>query len=254
MYPKFNKNKIALITGSSKGIGLSIAKLLDSYGVKVLLNSRKKIKKSLTSSFKNNPEHFCFDVTSYKDLEKAFKKIKRKYKKIDYLICNVGYSSSSKKKQFEIDEWRKIFERNFFSTLNTIFLFKKIFKNIKSSKKIICISSISGLYVSAAPTTYAIAKSTLNSYVRHASKSLTRENIILNCVAPGNVFFEGGVWDKNLKKNKNYYKKYIKAEVPENRLAHPEEIANLVVYLCSEKSTFINGSIINIDGGQNKSI
>ena len=52
---KFNKNKIALITGSSKGIGLSIAKLLDSYGVKVLLNSRKKIKKSLTSGFKITP-------------------------------------------------------------------------------------------------------------------------------------------------------------------------------------------------------
>ena len=110
------------------------------------------------------------------------------------------------------------------------------------------------MYVSAAPTTYAIAKSTLNSYVRHASKSLTKDNIILNCVAPGNVFFKGGVWDKNLKKNKNYYKKYIKTEVPENRLAHPEEIANLVVYLCSEKSTFINGSILNIDGGQNKSL
>ena len=74
MYPNFNKNKIALITGSSKGIGLSIAKLLDSYGVKVLLNSRKKIKKSLTSGFKNNPDHFCFDVTSYKSLEKALKK------------------------------------------------------------------------------------------------------------------------------------------------------------------------------------
>ena len=80
--------------------------------------------------------------------------------------------------------------------------------------------------------------------MRHASKSLTKENIILNCVAPGNVFFKGGVWDKNLKKNKAYYKKYIKSEVPENRLANPEEIANLVVYLCSEESTFINGSII----------
>ena len=64
MYPKFNKNKIALVTGSSKGIGLSIAKLLDSQGIKVLLNSRKKIKKSIMKDFKNKPEHFCFDVTS----------------------------------------------------------------------------------------------------------------------------------------------------------------------------------------------
>ena len=108
------------------------------------------------------------------------------------------------------------------------------------------------MYVSAAPTTYAIAKSALNNYVRHASKSLTSENIILNCVAPGNVFLKG-VFGIKILKNKSYYKKYIKTEVQKNRLAHTRsEIANLVVYLCSEKSTFINGSIINIDGGKIK--
>ena len=110
------------------------------------------------------------------------------------------------------------------------------------------------MYVSAAPTTYAVAKSALNNFVKHASKSLTKENIILNCVAPGNVFFKGGIWDKNFKKNKRYYKKYISSEVPEKRLAGPEEIAELVNYLCSEKSSFINGSVITIDGGQNKSL
>lgn len=110
------------------------------------------------------------------------------------------------------------------------------------------------MYVSAAPTTYAIAKSALNNFVKHASKSLTKENIILNCVAPGNVYFKGGVWDKNLKKNKKYYRKYISSEVPENRLADPREIAELVTYLCSDKSTFINGSVLSIDGGQDKSL
>ena len=80
-------------------------------------------------------------------------------------------------------------------------------------KKVICISSVSGAYVSAAPSTYAIAKSALNNFVRHVSKSLTKENIILNCVSPGNIFFKGGVWEKNLKKNKKHYIKYIEGEV-----------------------------------------
>ena len=75
MHLKFNKNKVALITGSSKGIGLSIAKLLDSHGVKVLLNSRKKMKKSLISDFKNKPEHFCFDITSSRILKNHLKKL-----------------------------------------------------------------------------------------------------------------------------------------------------------------------------------
>ena len=126
--------------------------------------------------------------------------------------------------------------------------------NNNKKKKIICISSVSGSYVSAAPSTYAIAKSTLNNFVKHVSKSLTRENIILNCVSPGNIFFKGGVWDKKLLKNKRFYLDYIKKEVPENRLGKPNEIANLVTYLCSEKSSFINGSVINIDGGQDKSL
>lgn len=249
-----NNQKICLITGSSKGIGLAIAEKFDSYGVKVLLNSRHKIKKKLIKNFIKKPEHFKFDVTSTKSLENGLKKIKKKYKKIDYLICNVGFSRSLKKNQFKIDEWKKIFDKNFFSTLETIFLFKKYFNNNSSKKKIICISSISGMYVSAAPTTYAIAKSALNNFVKHASKSLTKENIILNCVAPGNVYFKGGVWDKNLKKNKKYYRKYISSEVPENRLADPREIAELVTYLCSDKSTFINGSVLSIDGGQDKSL
>lgn len=250
---KTSKIKIALITGSSKGIGLSIAKELDQAGIKVLINSRNQINKNLFKNFINQPEHYKFDVTSFKQTEKSLKKIKKKYKKLDYLICNAGYSSSPKSRKFDITEWKNIFEKNFFSTLNSIFLYRKLFNNNKK-KKIICISSVSGSYVSAAPSTYAIAKSTLNNFVKHVSKSLTRENIILNCVSPGNIFFKGGVWDKKLLKNKRFYLDYIKKEVPENRLGQPNEIANLVTYLCSEKSSFINGSVINIDGGQDKSL
>ena len=74
----------------------------------------------------------------------------------------------------------------------TQFFFIKKYLMIKE-KKVICISSVSGAYVSAAPSTYAIAKSALNNFVRHVSKSLTKENIILNCVSPGNIFLKEGL-------------------------------------------------------------
>ena len=86
------------------------------------------------------------------------------------------------------------------------------------------------------------------------SKLFTKENIIMNCIAPGNIYFKGGLWDKKLKKNKSYFRRYINTEVPEKRLGSPDEIANLVGYLCSEKSSFINGAVIGIDGAQNKSL
>jgi len=252
--PTKKKQKIALVTGSSKGIGLSIAKLLDAEGIKVFLNSRGDLNKKIYKKFINKPEHLKFDISNAAKLENNFKKIKKKYGNIDYLICNVGYSSSSQKKQFDINEWKMMFDKNFFSTLNTIFLFRKIFKNSNTQKKIICISSVSGTYVSAAPSSYAVAKAAINNFVRHTSKLFTKDNIILNCVAPGNIYFKGGLWDKKFKENKSHYKKYINSEVPEKRLGTPNEIAKLVRYLCSDDSSFINGTVIGIDGGQNKSI
>ena len=248
------KQKVAFVTGSSKGIGLSIAKLLDSKGINVILNSRGKLNSKIYKNFSKKPLHLRFDISNSNKLEANLKKLKKIYGNIDYLICNVGFSTSSEKKQFEIKEWRMMFERNFFSTLNTIFAFRKIFKNIKKKKKIICISSVSGSYVSAAPSSYAIAKSAINNFVRHMAKLFTKENIIMNCIAPGNIYFKGGLWDKKLKKNKSYFRRYINTEVPEKRLGSPDEIANLVGYLCSEKSSFINGAVIGIDGAQNKSL
>ena len=164
-------------------------------------------------------KNLCITDKDHKRLIKLYKYLKRKFPKSDILCDRLDVTKENQIK-----------------------------------KKIICISSVSGTYVSAAPTTYAIAKAALNNFVRHASKLLTKENIVLNCVAPGNIYFKGGVWDKNLRKNKSYYKKYINSEVPEKRLGTPEEVAELVGYLCSDSSTFINGSVISIDGGQNKSL
>ena len=70
----------------------------------------------------------------------------------------------------------------------------------------------------------------------------------MNCIAPGIIYFKGGLWDKKLKKKNKYFRRYINTEVPEKRLGLQMKIANLVGYLCSEKSSFINGAVIGIDG------
>jgi len=247
------KGKIALVTGSTQGIGLAIAKNLSEYGCFVILNSRKKKRKSFYENLGFKHDHYIFDNNLEKKTQLEMKKIFKKYKKIDFLICNVGHSNSNTKKINSLKEWKFIFENNFFSALNVIFSFLK-FSTKKDKIKIICISSVSGMYVSPAPSTYAVAKAALNSFVRHVSKLYTKNNVFINCIAPGNIYFKGGIWDKKLKKNKFKALQHIKKEVPEKRFGSPREIANLASYLCSEQSSFINGTVISIDGGQNKQI
>ena len=101
---------------------------------------------------------------------------------------------------------------------------------------------------------YSIAKSALNSYVKIVSKDLAKRKIYINSICPGNILFPGSVWDLKLKKHRLKTIDYIKDNVPLNRFGEPKDIASLVSYLSSEQNSFITGSIINIDGGEDKSL
>ncbi len=242
------KNKIALITGSTKGLGLEIAKNLSTKGCKIILNSRKNLN-SKKKEF-SKIDHFNFDCTKEKEVIKGIKKIKKKFKKVDFLVCNVGSGKIIKKKSGTTQEWQRMLEKNLFSSIIVIENFLKYFKK---NIKIICISSVSGNYISKAPIEYIVSKSALNTYVKKKSK-LIGENNTINCLAPGNILFKGGRWEKKLKMNKNSVMKQIKENVPLNRFGKTSEIANLVSYIFSDCSNFLNGSVISIDGGQNLNI
>ena len=247
------KKKKVLITGSTKGIGLGIAKKLNSLGCTVILNSREKVSKNfLDKNFNSNVDYFKFDNCSNDDVKKKLKSIKKKYKSVDFLICNVGSSKTYQKKNKNIEEFNRMFELNFFSSIVVIENFLNIFKN-KNSLKIICISSTSANYISNAPLAYIVSKSALNSYVKAKSKSLNK-NTTINAIAPGNILFKGGRWASKLKSNSRNVMKQIKVNVPLNRFGELNEVTNLVAYVLSDNSNFINGSILTIDGGQDKSI
>ena len=168
------------------------------------------------------------------------------------MICNVGSSKTYQKKNKNIEEFNRMFELNFFSSIVVIENFLNIFKN-KNSLKIICISSTSANYISNAPLAYIVSKSALNSYVKAKSKSLNK-NTTINAIAPGNILFKGGRWASKLKSNSRNVMKQIKVNVPLNRFGELNEVTNLVAYVLSDNSNFINGSILTIDGGQDKSI
>ncbi len=240
------KKKVILITGSSSGIGYGLAKKFHEEGNIVLLCS-KNIKKLKTASKSlNNSFYVNADLTKKDQIKKALKKIKSKFKKIDILICNYG-NSDFKKNNYDL---KHAFENNFFSTVNTINFSIPLLR--KSNSKIVCISSICGIEsISGAPIGYSLAKSAVNNFIKLISKDLAQNNILINCIAPGNILFKGSTWEKKLKKNKLKVKRYIDENVPLKKFGSINEIFYLCNYLCSEQN-FSTGSTFVLDGGQTK--
>jgi len=116
---------------------------------------------------------------------------------------------------------------------------------------IVCISSICGIeYIPDAPITYSVSKSALNAYVKSISRPLGKRNIRINAIAPGNILFEGSVWDRKIQENLGNVEKILERDVALNKLGSTEDICNLTGYLLSSHANFVTGAVWTIDGGQ----
>lgn len=246
MKDNLTKKKTVFVTGSSSGIGFGIAKNFLDLGYEVIICSRniKKLKKA--SKLLKNCFYIQADLTNEKNIKDACRKIKIKFKKIDILVCNYG-NSNFKKNDLDFDY---SFKNNFFSTVNTIKYSMPFLRN--ETGRIICISSICGVEtIKNAPIAYSVAKSALNSFVKSISFVLSKNGILINSIAPGNIYFKGSVWEKKLKKNKKKIKKFLHENVPMEKFGSIENIFELCYYLSSEKS-FSTGATFVLDGGQTR--
>ena len=234
------KNKVALVTGSTRGIGLEIAKNLEEEGCIVVFNGRKKLSK--------NFNYISADITKFDECQKLIKKTIQKFGHLDILVCNVG---SGKVKNLDYEKqtnWDEMFSINLYSTTNII---KSAQKELAKTRGVItCISSIAGIETTSAPITYAVSKSALNAFVKTSSKKFANKKIRINAIAPGNIMFNGSTWEQKMKKNPSAIKKMINEKVSMKRFGTPNDISSLAVFLSSEKASFITGAVYVVDGGQ----
>ncbi len=242
------KDKIVVVVGGTKGIGLAISKsFLESEAIVHIVSRHSNIdlENILNLQYKNKVFFHNADSTIESNLQSLAKKIGN----FDILVSNVGSGKSDSKSINDTTVWNLSWDSNFTSSLNSARVFSPF---INISGVITFISSIAGIENLNAPTEYGVAKSAINTFSKILSHKLA-PRIRVNVVAPGNIYFKDGTWDIKNIENPEIVSKMLENNVPLQRFGKPEEVADLVLFLSSDKAEFITGACITIDGGQTKS-
>ena len=243
------KNKSALITGSSRGIGRAIAGVLHAEGCRVALNGRTADDLAATAVELQGAVTVAGDVTRPEEARRIVNETTTALGGLDILVCNVGGGRSVPPGEETHDEWQRVFALNLWSAINTVEAARKALAD--SQGVIICVSSICGLeVVPGAPVTYSAAKAALHAYVRGMARPLGKQNIRINAVAPGNILFEDSVWSRKMKENAGAVREMLDRDVALSRLGTPKDVADLVTYLASPQANFATGGVWTLDGGQ----
>ena len=241
-------NKSVLVTGGSKGIGRSICKQFASKGAEVIFTFRKNdksVKSLLNFSRKYNYKIYGYKINNLKDksLQILLKTIKKKHKNINFLINNIGDAILRTQFIKSLDEtWIKSLDVNLMSSVRITKLVLNLF-NSNQLLSIVNIGSIAGKTFGQGDSLhYGVAKSALHGFTVGLSKELKKTRV--NCIAPNAVNTD---FQKRLSS-----KKRIKNIIKRNksgRLATTEEVADLTIYMCSKKASYINGEVIYMTGG-----
>lgn len=239
--------KIAIVTGSSRGIGKSIAMDLAAVGADVVVtyNSKKQEALQVVDCIKKiGRRAFAVEVSveSYESAKALMARTIKEFGKIDILVNNAGVTRDSSLFMMSIDDWQEVISVNLDSVFNCS---KAVIGHMLSRRvgRIINVCSISGLKGLPGQTNYSAAKAGVIGFTRSLGKELAPYGILVNAVAPG--FIDT---DMSEKVNSEMKDKYVE-NIPIKRFGQPEEVAKLVTFLASDFSSYLVGETITIDGG-----
>ncbi len=241
--------KVGLITGCGKGIGLAICKKFLKEKNTFIIGLSRSNNAEIKLLVNQYPDNFIFHEANIKDLKtinSILKKVYEEYSVIDFAICNAGVRSRSSIQDSDIELYRSIFEVNAIANINISKLL--IDANLKIGKKlnILLISSIVGSRGFKDLTTYAVAKSALEGFMKSAAVEYGNRDIQINCLAPG--FVKSSYAEKFKKTRMDLYKWTIE-QTPMKRWGTCEEIAELAYFAVSEKNSYMTGTVLYCDGG-----
>jgi 3-oxoacyl-[acyl-carrier protein] reductase len=253
-------NQVAFVAGSSRGIGKAIAAALLAEGACVVLTGRDEAslqsaeEELATADRRQRVLAVAGDFADTATIARAYEATIAKFGRIDALVANLGTGSGKPGWEQSAEEWERLFEMNFFaSTRLTQAVLPYLLANANGGS-ILYMSSIVAIEATAAPLPYSAAKAALVNYSKNLARMLGPKKVRVNTIAPGNIFFAGGSWERHLNTRREAVEAMLQTEVPEQRFGTPEEIASLAAYLCSPQAAFATGGCYVMDGGQTRSV
>ncbi|MDR0336858.1 MAG: beta-ketoacyl-ACP reductase [Planctomycetaceae bacterium] len=252
------QNRVAIITGGTRGIGLGIAKALAACDAKIACigTNPEKLKSAIEeiSNTKNSStgklpkecqeeiEGYICNVSVTAEVEQTVEKILAKFGKIDILVNCAGITRDVPLGAMKDEEWDDVIGVNLRGPFLMTRACSKPMRRAKQGR-IINITSISGLIGNKGQANYSASKAGLIGFTRTASKELAGKNITVNAIAPGFIETDmTAVLPEVLKLE-------IKNRIPLARFGRPEDVANAVLYFASDEASFVTGQILTIDGG-----
>ncbi len=239
------KNKVAVVTGGSRGIGRAICEVFAKNGAAVaFLNTGNtdaaKETEAYLSGFGTRVKAYPCDISDFTKTTEVFKEILAEFGTVDILVNNAGITRDKLLLAMKPEEFSSVIDTNLVGAYNTV---KQVYPIMikKRSGKIINISSISGIMGNAGQTNYSASKAGLIGFTKSVAKEVASRGICCNAVAPG---FVNTSMTTAFAENEA-----LLSSIPLQRFAQPEEIANLVLFLASDMANYITGEVIRIDGG-----
>ena len=240
---KSTQNRVAIVTGGSRGIGASIVKKLSQNNFSVILNYKNSVESAKQIAFENsNIDIFKADVSNYDEVCNLVNFAINKYRKIDLLVNNAGIDLIKTINDTTAQDFDNIIKNNLYSAFYTSKEVSKFMIQAKSGN-IINISSIWGLVGASCEMAYSVSKGGLDAMTKSLAKELGPSNIKVNSIAPGIIDTDMNKFLSNEEKNQ------IINEIPLEKIGSPNDIADCVLFLAN--SDYITGQIIQINGGWN---
>lgn len=246
------REKVALVTGGARGIGLATTRLLAANGAYVILSDLDEREAEAAASQIPHAKALRMDVSNETEVEAGMKWIEAKYGHVDILVNNAGLNTITHRvtiDQFPSEEWDNIMNVD----LRGLFLVSRSATALmlqNGGGRVINISSVLGLVPARLQCAFTAAKAGVINLTRAMAIELAPQGILVNCVAPGSTltkatealfYGENGVMRENAQR--------MIAHVPMGRVGNPDEIANAILFLASPESSYITGQTLCVDGG-----